>query len=447
MLSNSSSSNRLCSLSSFPILEHFLSFQPSQWHAALAIDRYLEQAGFEKLCLQSAPIEGKGYWVEVGAGARVAFRAKTKSNSLALIGCHTESPMLRLKENGLLQEEGMALAHVEPYGSPILGSWMFKDLGLFARVMTETPTGVQEHLINIKEPIGILLTPAIHLDRDMNQKGLLIDKQKHLKVLLGNPREDGNHPLQEKIKQQIGNLPILQQEVFFYPLEKATSLSLDSQWVASWRIDNLASCAACLEALIESSVQASSPLAITFFADHEEIGSETCYGAASNRYSQILAEILSWLGYDSATMSQLKQNALLYSVDGAHGLHPVYKELYEPSHLPKLGQGVVIKFNPSGRYSTDGRSAAQLRWLANKANVPVQSFHMRADLPCGSTIGPILSTRLGVAGVDIGVPQLAMHASREMMHLGDYQQLKKLLMAAHQTPPANIESLHFKGDA
>lgn len=429
------------SLNTFPILKDLLNECPSQWHASQKIDFYLQKNGFEKASphLNKAPKEGQGYFMEVGPGARIAFIARSKANSLSLIGCHTESPMLRIKENGFLQEEGIWMAHVEAYGSPILASWLFKDLGLCGRVLTQTATGIREHFINIKEPLGLLLTPAIHLDRDMNQKGLIVDKQKHLKVLLGSDNK-AEHPLRLLLKKTIGEESILDHELFFYPLEKASSLKLDPQWVASWRIDNLASCSACLEALIESRLNDTSPLSITLFADHEEIGSETFSGAASQRYILAIENILSWLGYTNNESTLLKQKALLYSVDGAHGLHPSYKNLYEPSHLPKLGQGVVIKFNPSGRYSTDGRTAARLRWLAHQANVPLQNFHMKADLPCGSTIGPILSTHLGVEGVDIGLPQLAMHASREMMHLQDYQNLKRLLIYAIETAPATIET-------
>lgn len=428
-------------LSSFALLETFLNDCPSQWHASGFIDQELKKAGFKKLTSFQGPYqESAGYYVEIGPGARLAFRAKSKASSLSLIGCHSESPMLRVKENGLFQEEGVWIAHVEPYGSPILASWMYKDLGLCARVISKTNKGLNERLINIAEPLGLLLSPAIHLDRDINQKGLVLDKQKHLKVLMGSAQTP-KHPLLTKTEERMEGENIFSYELYFYPLEKAKSLALDSQWIASWRIDNLASCSACLEALLESSHDNNSPLTFTLFADHEEIGSQTYAGAASSRYRELIDEILLGLGYGSSQIAQLKSEALFYSVDGAHGLHPAYKELYETRHAPKLGEGVVVKVNPSGRYSSDARTIARLKWMAAKANLPLQSFHMRADLPCGTTIGPILCTSLGVEGVDIGLAQLAMHASREMMHLKDYEDLVSLLKLAHLHSAPCVQSL------
>lgn len=437
-LKNSASSS--VSLANFPILEKFLSHCPSQWQASQYITEKLENAHFKPLDMSQACEEGQGYWMDLGPGARLAFRARSQARHLSVIGCHTESPMLRIKEQGFLQEEGVWIAHVEPYGSPILASWMYKDLALCGRLLTETETGLSERFIHLNEPLGILLSPAIHLDREMNQKGLVPDKQKHLKVLLGNIQSE-IHPLIKRLQSLVKEEKILSHELYFYPLEKAQPLSLDPNWVTSWRIDNLASCAACLEALLLTKTQTTSPLTLTIFADHEEIGSQTYSGAASNRYRETIDQILSWLGYIPLKQSRLKKEAFLYSVDGAHGLHPVYKELYEPHHAPRLGEGVVIKHNPLGRYITDARSAARLKWLASKADVQLQAFHMRADLPCGSTIGPILSTNLGMEGVDLGLAQLSMHASRELMHLKDYQDLVTLLSYAHLYPAASIETL------
>lgn len=411
---------------------------PTSIHTSRYLIQQFEEAGFERLD-ESTPWKlrkNQRYVLPVGSGSVLAWTTPNKPSWLSLLGCHTESPMLRIKSHGFGKEEGYWTALVEMYGSPILSSWFFKDLGLAGRFFVRHKEGIKEHFVHFNEPIGILLSPAIHLQRDMNDKGLVIDKQKHLKVLLGNQGQ--HHPVEKRLlelAQLSGSFQdvILSHELYFYPLESPQTFSTDIQWLASWRIDNLASCGACLQSMIHSKPDPN-VLAMALFADHEEIGSQTSSGAASGKYPELIERILQELGLASHEKAQMLSKGFLCSVDGAHGLHPVYNDLYEPLHKPKLGEGPVIKYNSSGRYASSAQSCAIIQWHATQARVPLQSFHMRADLPCGSTIGPILSTSLGLEGVDIGLPQLAMHASRELMHLGDYEKLVHLLTHVLQTP-------------
>lgn len=407
-------------------LIEFLSSCPSSWHATNLAQKKLLEAGFIELRLseQWRLQEGGRYLCRLNTGAMIAFIAKMQSNQLALLGCHTESPCLRVKANGFIQEDGVWMAHVEPYGSPILASWFFKDLGVCAQLLVDTPIGPVEKWVTIEEPIGILESPSIHLDRDLNQKGFAIDKQKHLKVLLGS--KGSEHPLKSLLEEAAGGT-ILSHEIMLFALEKASFLHLDKEWIASWRIDNLASCAACVDALI--GVQETNSFCTAVFANHEEIGSQTYSGAQSSNYLYLIRKAFEACSIPENRQLQMIHEGLFCSIDNAHGLHPCYSELFEPSHKPKLGLGPVVKYHPGGKYCTDAQSAARVQWLAKASNIPTQSFHIRADLTCGSTIGPLLSTALGIPGVDIGIPQLAMHATREVMHAKDYAYLVNLLKA------------------
>lgn len=423
-----------------------LSYSPTSYHLCRNLKQRLEKSGFQLFKQDSSfkAKEGQGYFLEVGPGAMVAWVHQVKPLFLTLAACHTESPSLRIKADGFIWQNGHAMAHVEPYGSPILASWFFKDLKLAGRVVYEKEGKLFDDLLEIDESVGLLLSPAIHLDREIDTKGFAIDRQNHLKVLLTAPvtaqgketdEKNREHPLLSAILENLHKnekserralIKLLSHDLHFYPLESAKTLFCDKQLIASARIDNVASVAAILGAL-EVARPNKDQLNIAIFADSEEIGSSTYGGAHSIRYLKILEKILQLTGLQEHEKEKLLESALLASVDGAHGLAPCYSELYEPYHTPILGKGPVLKYNYNGRYASDLKSIGQVKRHADKVKVPLQNFHMRADKPCGSTIGPILSTALGMPAVDLGVGQLAMHATRELMHLDDYKNLRELL--------------------
>jgi aspartyl aminopeptidase len=399
---------------------------PSSRHAVnRACARFL-RAGFQELIFNEpwAIQPQKRYFSRIANGALLAFVASKKASRLALLGCHTDSPSLKLKQRGLVREEGFWIAHVEPYGNPILASCFYKDLGICAQLLVQGAEGPIEKWIILEEPIGILLSASIHLDRDINQKGFAPDKQKHLKVLIATESSNEQHPLLSKL-ESLAQGPLLNFEIDFFVLEKAQTLHFDQNLLASWRIDNLASCEACVESMI--GVQEPSTFSMALFANHEEIGSNTYSGAQSSRYLHLVHKALEATGFNSDERFSMIHKGLLCSIDNAHGFHPCYSELYEPHHKPLLGSGPVIKFHSGGKYATDASTSSIIQWIANRNKIPLQHFYMRSDLMCGSTIGPILSSLLGIPAIDIGVAQLAMHASRELLHLKDYQNLVSLL--------------------
>ena len=403
-------------------LFEFIEASPSPYHAAaVAVDR-LTAAGFaetERSEEWSGLDPVRGFAVRDG-GSLVAARAGTRVDPdrlrFSVIGAHTDSPNLRLRPQPDTGTHGYRQLGVEVYGGVLLNSWLDRDLGLSGRVVVQDGTADGPATVLWRCDRALLRVPqlAIHLDREVND-GLKLDRQQHMTPVwgLGPPTPDG---FRQFLAGELDVEPdaVLAWDVMAHDLCPPARLGRDGEMYAAARIDNLASCHAATEALVGLDAPPDDTAAVVVLFDHEEIGSDSATGAGSPILADALERIARSLGADREQYLRAVARSLCVSADGAHAVHPNYPERHEPGHLPMLNGGPVIKTNVNVRYATDAGTSARFVSACNSAGVPHQVYSHRGNLPCGSTIGPITASRLGMSVVDVGSPQLSMHSAREL---------------------------------
>lgn len=410
----------------------FLDKSPTAWHAVeqlgnrLAICDFAPLTESEKWNLEP----GKKYFVPRGGALCTFVLPKTKPQRAVILASHTDSPALKLKPQPSFQKENMSLLGVEVYGSPLLTSWLNRDLALAGRVVvTNGNHQVEEKLVFLDDVALFIPQLAIHLDREVNDKGLFLNKQDHLCPIVGLTEEgsDPIHSLENLLRHHLSFHSLVSFELFLVPLEPTRFVGANNEMIASYRIDNLASVHACVSAMGYVKQPTQNALQMAIFLDNEEIGSNTREGAASPFLSDILQHIGHALKMDVEEILMLKNNALCVSVDMAHALNPNYPKKHDPHHQPLLGKGIVLKYNANQKYASNALSAATIVQACKSLNLPQQSFSCRSDIPCGSTVGPIIAQATSINTVDIGCPQLSMHSIREVMACQDYMDLCRLL--------------------
>ena len=382
----------------------------------------LEAAGFTELhetdAWSDAPAAG---FVRRG-GALIAWRlADGRPSSLRIVGAHTDSPGLRLHPHPDQAIANWRSLGVEIYGGALLNSWLDRDLGIAGRVIGRDGSTA---LVNVDEPVARVPQLAIHLDRDVNDKGLLLDKHVHLRPVWAT---SGDEPFAGWLADRAG-VDASFWELCLYDVQKAAVLGADRSLIASGRLDNQLSCWAAASAL--TSAGPAPHLAVAALFDHEEVGSGSTSGAEGPILETVIERLLAASGVDSVDdRHRVYAASSCISADNAHAIHPNYPERHDAGHAPLVNHGPAIKMNANQRYATDAQTAAMFWQCCEKAGVPVQSFVSRNNVPCGSTIGPITATRLGIATVDVGVPQLSMHSARELCGAEDPGHLRAALAA------------------
>ncbi|MFV3385099.1 M18 family aminopeptidase [Pseudomonas sp. NY15364] len=414
----------------------FLNASPTPFHATTSLAMRLEAAGYRHLD-ERAPWQteaGGRYYVTRNDSSIIAFKLGKRpavDGGIRLVGAHTDSPCLRVKPNPELQRQGFFQLGVEVYGGALLAPWFDRDLSLAGRVTYRRDGKVESQLIDFYQPIAVIPSLAIHLNREANQ-GWAINPQNELPPILAqlasSETADFRALLAEQLAMEHDFNPdaVLDYELSFYDTQSAAIVGLNQDFIASARLDNLLSCYAGLLALIESDDEATCVLVCT---DHEEVGSCSACGADGPFLEQVLRRVLP--GGDAFVRAI--QRSLLVSADNAHGVHPNYADKHDGNHGPKLNAGPVIKINSNQRYATNSETAGFFRHLCLENEVPVQSFVVRSDMGCGSTIGPITASQLGVRTVDIGLPTFAMHSIRELAGSHDLDHLVKVLTAFYSS--------------
>lgn len=379
----------------------FIDGSPSPFHAVATVASALRGDGFSQLDERAAwPREAGAYFV-IRGGSIVAWRATGSTAPFRVVGAHTDSPNLRLKPHPDTGHDGLGLLNLEPYGSPLLESWLDRDLGLSGRVVGADGT---EHLVRTDEPLVRVPRLAIHLTRGGDPNKL--DPQRHLGGLWS---IGAAHVLAD-----LGHPDAVAFDLMVHDVQPAAVTGRDQAFVAAPRLDNLASCFAALQGLLAAAAGKHQPVIALF--DHEEVGSASERGAHSDLLATVLERII---GGDREDYHRTIAGSVVASADMAHATHPSYPELHEPSHRIRLGGGPVLKVNQNLRYATDPIGAVVFARACAQAGVPLQRYVHRADLPCGSTIGPATAARTGIVTVDVGAPQLAMHSIRETMAAAD----------------------------
>lgn len=399
----------------------FIQASPTPFHAVEQMGVILDANGFKRLNESDAwGLEDKNgkFFVTRNDSSIIAFTlgSDVVEQGFRMVGAHTDSPCLKVKPNPELTKNGYFQLGVEIYGGVLLNPWFDRDLSLAGRVNYITPEGEMGNaLINFEQAIASIPSLAIHLDREANEKRT-VNKQKHMPpILMKMPEGNNKKPdfrdilLQLLLKQQ-PNLKVekvLDYELSFYDVQAPAVIGLHQDFVASARLDNLLSCYTAMMSMLKADKKQNCLLVCN---DHEEVGSMSAAGAQGPFLKSVLERLCSSAENFSRSMDQ----SMMISVDNAHGIHPNYADKHDDNHGPILNQGAVIKTNANQRYATNSETSATFRRLCEKADVPVQSFVVRSDMACGSTIGPITASELGVRAIDVGVPTFAMHSIREL---------------------------------
>ncbi|MBS9402011.1 M18 family aminopeptidase [Halomonas sp. TRM85114] len=412
----------------------FLRLSPTPWHATANMAARLEAAGFRRLDEREAWHLTPGERVYVTRNDSSIIALQLPSNALValrMIGAHTDSPGLRLKPNAAQSSAGWLQLGVEVYGGALLAPWFDRDLGLAGRVHVRRADGsIEGVLLNVDRPVATIPSLAIHLDREANSGRELNAQTQMAPVFLqGGDHQDLDRLLKGWLAEQHGleGVEILDFELGFYDSQPPASVGVAGELICSARLDNLLSCFMGLEAMLQSD---GSQGAVLVANDHEEVGSASACGAQGPFLADVLRRVVEQLGGgDQEAFIRLIQASRMISCDNAHALHPNFLDKHDASHGPAINGGPVIKINANQRYATNSATAAMFRDLCCEVDEPAQTFVTRADMGCGSTIGPITATELGVPTLDVGVAQWAMHSIRETAGARDVASLTTVLTA------------------
>ena len=393
----------------------FIDASPSPFHVCATVAERLRGAGFAELFEGDPwPPGGEDYFT-VRAGSLVAWKSADAGAPFRVVGGHTDSPNLRVKQHPDRAVAGWRIVALEPYGGAWLNSWLDRDLGISGRLSVRSGNGVRDVLVSIDDPILRVPQLAIHLSDD--RKGVSLDPQRHVNAVWG--VGDGTRSFVDFVARRADVDPgdVLAADLMTHDLTGSRLVGADGELVSAPRLDNQGTCYAGLEAFLAAEPGAVVPVLALF--DHEEVGSTSDHGAQSELLPTVLERVTLATGGSREDFLRRLPGSVVASGDMAHATHPNYPERHEPGHLIEVNGGPVLKVQPNLRYATDGRTAASFAMACAQAGVPMQRYEHRADLPCGSTIGPMTAARTGIPTVDVGAAQLAMHSARELMGAAD----------------------------
>ena len=371
------------------------------------------------------PIEaGTCGYVVRGGGSIIAFR----------LGAHTDSPNLRIKPRPDRNKHGYHSLLVEVYGGVLLSTWTDRDLSIAGRVTMRTPTEPAEletRLLHVDRPLCRIPNLAIHLDRDINEKGAKLNPQDHMAPIwtLGDDEDADEGGFRRFLAGELGveAQDVLSWDMCLYDTQPSCASGKNNEFIHAPRLDNLGCSHASLCALAEGGDPLPRATSVIALFDHEEIGSRTASGANSAFLRDVLERIC---GGSRTELSRASSHSILLSCDMAHAVHPHRPERHDPGHLPKLNGGPALKTSARWNYATQSETGGWLQAVAAAEGIELQDYNHRSDQRCGSTIGPIVAAELGVACVELGNPMLSMHSAREMGGSQDPQLLVRLLKRA-----------------
>ncbi len=409
----------------------YIDRSPTPYHAVAETLRRLAAAGFQESretdVWELSP--GDRRYVVRNEGSLVAFQLGATSPAEAgfrIIGAHTDSPNLRLKPRPDGSAHGYRQFGVEPYGTPLLHSWLDRDLSLAGRVSLRDGAGTRSVLIDFARPLLRVPNLAIHLQRELRSEGLKLEAQTHLVPVAGLDDAPGLAELVAgELRAQGGAdveaADVLAFDLMAYDVQPGVVAGVRGEFIHAARLDNLASCHAGLTALLSAEAAPAFTRVLVLY-DHEEVGSRSAVGAAGPLLAEVLERVVAgFKGGAPQGLPRALAHSLLVSADMAHAVHPNHADRHEPGHRPLIGRGPVIKLNANQSYASDAHTSGRFRALCERAGVEPQHFVSHSDLACGSTIGPITAARVGVSTVDVGNPMLSMHSCREMAGSADVQ--------------------------
>ena len=407
-------------------LKNYLDSAVSVYHAIDSLQKVLEEAGYT--CLSENEtwqlVPGGKYFMTRSGTALMAFRVpQTTPRGFMMSASHSDRPCFKVKENGELKGNYTRLA-VERYGGMLIAPWLDRPLSIAGRVLVETENGVEAKLVNIDRDLMMMPNVAIHMNRQANE-GYKWNPAVDTLPLMGGKETAGK--FLQLVEETAGG-KVLGHDLYLYIREKASIWGLDEEYISSAALDDLACAWLCTQGFLKAGESESIPVLCVF--DNEEVGSSSLQGADSDLLGLLLKRICDSL---QLPLENMLSQSFMLSADNAHAIHPNHPEFADPNNAPVVNNGVVLKFNANQRYTTDGVSAAIFRKVCGKADVPVQTYCNRADLPGGSTLGNISLTHVSVQSADIGLPQLAMHSCYETAGVKDVIYMEDALTAFYST--------------
>lgn len=405
-----------------PILDSLMDYldrSPTAAHTGAISAEFLKENGFVRLNQGDRweTVPGKRYFTMYSHSTLAAFivgAGPPSHTGFRITGAHTDAPGLHLKSDPYSYREGLATLGIEVYGGPLLNTWFDRDLGLAGKAVTEDGGVV---LYRIQEPILRIVSPAIHLNREVNKKGFRANPESEMHPIFS--ISDDYQSLKKAVADSAG---LKQEELAFFSaelvsLEKAVLAGINREFLVASRIDDIASCHAALNAIARVEAPESTAVAIIF--DNEEVGSRTTQGAAG----PFLETLLERLSGDREDYFRAVAKSFMVSADCAHAVHPDWAGKHSSQSKPRLNGGPAVKHSAMQNYATGVETGAYFFRCAKRAGVTLQEFTGRTDTQAGSTIGPITATRTGIPTVDVGNPMLAMHSVRETSGAHDHQKM------------------------
>lgn len=411
-------------------ISQFVVDSPTSYHAAQAVAARLEKRGFkavDETVAWDSSIPARGYVIRDGAIAAWCLpSAPSERTGFRIVGAHTDSPALKLKPQGAIVREGWEMINAEIYGGTLENSWLDREVGLAGRLTTYDGA---VHLVRTG-PIARTAQVAPHLDRSAHEN-LHLDRQAHMLPLTALAGEAVScHDIENYLCEQAGISPdqLAFHDVFTYLVQPPSVFGLHQEFLASSRLDNLSSVHAGLVAL-ENLAGTETDAAVFVAFDHEEVGSGTRSGAGGPFLQDVLHGLAAVMGFVGDGERALLARSSCISADAGHSVHPNYGQLHDPQVRPLINHGPLLKINARQRYATDAVGGAIWKRACRAAGVPTQDFVSNNSVPCGTTIGPITASRLGITTVDVGIALLSMHSAREMCGVEDGPYLARALHA------------------
>lgn len=422
-------------------LFEFIKSSPSCFHAIDNISKKLEAEGAVRLCENSRwnISRGKTYFTTRNGSSMIAFRIPEEiDGGFMIAAAHSDSPTFKIKDKPELEGGNYVRINTERYGGMILDSWFDRPLSVAGRVIVRTEKGIESKLISC--PKNLLLIPhvAIHMQNPNN--GLAYNPAVDLVPLYGGADAKGGFLKSIARYANVCEDDIIGHDLYLVNRQEPTVWGADDEFISSPKLDDLQCAFSAAEAFLSADTGKS--ISVLYIADNEEVGSQTKQGAGSTFLNDVLSRMASALGYSDEDYRCLVARSMMLSADNAHAVHPNHPELADPTHRPVLNGGIVMKYNASQLYTTDGISAAIFKEICRKADVPLQIFCNRSDIRGGSTLGNISNTQVSMNAVDIGIAQLAMHSSYETAGAMDTDRMiramKKFFEASLEIKNENI---------
>lgn len=409
----------------------FLNESPTCFHAISNMRKLLEENGFIELYEGSKwnLEENKNYFVVRNESSLIAFKVpETKDfNGFMISASHSDSPCFKVKENPEMVSEGIVKLNVERYGGMLLNPWFDRPLSVAGRLIVKKDGCFATRLVNIDEPFLVIPNVAIHMNRKAND-GYKNNAQVDMLPVFGEEK-DAKGTFLKTIAEyaDLKEDEILGHDLFVYPYGRGCLWGKNKAFMSSPRLDDLQCAFGCLKGFLNATPTTSCSVFACF--DNEEVGSGTKQGADSTFLEDTLIRISNGCNKTKDDYYQLIASSFMVSADNAHAAHPNHAELADPTNKPHMNEGVVIKYNANQKYTTDAVSASILKDICKHANVPVQEFTNRSDMPGGSTLGNISNAHVSLNTVDIGLAQLAMHSTYETCGTKDTAYLVDLMSA------------------